>query len=394
MVTQSQHNSLESLPVELIADTLSELDLSSLVTVSNLSQRLRGVSSDPSLNPWRRPILRTLRDPNSEYDPSLKHLSVRSTVPRQNFIEVLSLASARYLLYEASLPNLRDSEWEECFRRRFLPGWEKIRKDGPWKEAFLKSLYRVWHRTGTACTVDEAWTKYIVLNKNGTANEVDSTARNFDPLHVFEEMRFQNDLLHLQPSIRVLCEFTDVRMLAIGVLHTPRASFGLNNNARALLHPPGIEKDAAVDPDSDSSSQSESESGHTNERPIYMRKVNGRGVNGIYRQLTHPSPAPSHKNYPFYTPGGKDNRWMGTGDLEETGQQWVGSMMIIAQYIDPHTKEAFGAVDAVPPLQDRALVEGLGPNHYTSLTFADLNAIAPWLETTKQIEGPGLGHAD
>lgn len=134
-------NAFESLPVELIADTLGELDLSSLVTVSCLSNRLRAISADPSLNPWRRPILRTLNHPDAVYDPALRHLSVRTTVPRNNFVEILSMARVHYLLFEASLPNLKDTEWEECFRRRFLPSWTKVRKEGStWKEAFMRSV--------------------------------------------------------------------------------------------------------------------------------------------------------------------------------------------------------------------------------------------------------------
>jgi len=131
-------NSFESLPVELIADILGELDLKSLITVSYLSHRLHAICSDSSLNPWRRPILRNLRDLNGEYEVLLKHLSFRATVPRQNWVEILSLAKAHYLLFEASLPNLKESEWEEAFRRRFLPGWTKNKKDGSWKEAFMK----------------------------------------------------------------------------------------------------------------------------------------------------------------------------------------------------------------------------------------------------------------
>lgn len=138
--------SFESLPVELIADILGELDLESLIKLSYLSRRLHDIASDSSLNPWRRPILRNLHSP--KYEESLKNLSVRLTVPRQNWIEILSLASPSFILYEATLPNLRSAEWEECFNRRFLPGWRKWRKDGSWKEVYLRSapslVYRVY----------------------------------------------------------------------------------------------------------------------------------------------------------------------------------------------------------------------------------------------------------
>jgi F-box domain len=39
---------LEMLPVELVADILSELDVASLIVVSGLSRRLRAVVSDVS----------------------------------------------------------------------------------------------------------------------------------------------------------------------------------------------------------------------------------------------------------------------------------------------------------------------------------------------------------
>lgn len=46
-------NGFESLPVELIAEILGELDLTSLILVSYLSRRLHAIASDPSLNPWK-----------------------------------------------------------------------------------------------------------------------------------------------------------------------------------------------------------------------------------------------------------------------------------------------------------------------------------------------------
>ena len=137
-------NGLESLPVELIAEILGELDLQSLIVVSYLSKRLHAVASDSSLNPWRRPILRNLLRPSSaHYERCMANLCVRHTVPRQNWIEIASLAKAEWLLFDASLPNLKEAEWEECFRRRFLPSWRKWKKEeGTWKSAFLKCAPR------------------------------------------------------------------------------------------------------------------------------------------------------------------------------------------------------------------------------------------------------------
>lgn len=127
---------LQTLPVELLAEIFSELDLDSLVVVSCLSRRFCAVTADASLNPWRRPILRNLH--RRVYEKSLFHLSVRSTVPRHNWIEILTFASPGFLLFDSTLPNLKSSEWEECFRRRFLPGWTKWKKDSSWRGAFMK----------------------------------------------------------------------------------------------------------------------------------------------------------------------------------------------------------------------------------------------------------------
>lgn len=127
---------LESLPVELITDILSRIDLASLIIMSYLSRRFYSIVSDPSLNPWRGPISRNLQD--GAYEPSLKTLCVRYTVPRRNWIEILSVARSDFLLFEATLPNLKTYEWEECFRRRYLPGWRKWKNESQWREAFMK----------------------------------------------------------------------------------------------------------------------------------------------------------------------------------------------------------------------------------------------------------------
>lgn len=169
----------ETLPVELVADILGELDLKSLITISHTSKKLNNIASDPFLNPWRKPILRNLC--SASYEDDLKNLAVRNTVPRQNWVEILSLASPQFLLFDSTLPNITNSEWEEGFRRRFLPGWTKWRKDGPWKQAFIKYitffetrsllliallcriLYRVFHRGETSCTSEESWTKSVTF---------------------------------------------------------------------------------------------------------------------------------------------------------------------------------------------------------------------------------------
>ncbi|EPQ59108.1 hypothetical protein GLOTRDRAFT_32965 [Gloeophyllum trabeum ATCC 11539] len=384
----------ESLPVELIAEILSELDLQSLVTASYLSRRLNQIVSDPSLNPWRRPISRNLQ--SGEYEDCLKHLSVRSVVPRQNWVEIFSLARSSYLLFESTSPNLRSEEWEECFKRRFLPSWVKWKKDCSWREAYQRLLYRVWHRCQTSCTADEAWTKYIILNRNGTANELESSSRSYNPLAVFNEIKLQSNLAHLETSVRLVVQFADVRILALGVLHKPKGFFSLNPNAKAFLHPPGIEKTYLVDGSSENSLGSEACSYEDQSSKPAMSFLclalihSSRQLCSRYWPLTYPVPAPSHANYPFYTPGGRDKRWIGSGPLEEGGLEWVGRLMLTAQLLGPMTDiHADG-----PPFQDMDLVVGPGRGQYASFTWADLAAIAPWMNEriTKRITGPGLGN--
>ncbi|KZT29263.1 hypothetical protein NEOLEDRAFT_1153829 [Neolentinus lepideus HHB14362 ss-1] len=359
----------EALPVELIAEILGELDLRALIKVSYLSRRLNQISSDPSLNPWRRPILRNLL--SGKYEDCLKHLCIRTIVPRQNWIEILSLARSSYLLFEATLPNLKSDEWEECFRRRYLPGWTKWKKDCSWREAYYRLLYRVWHRSHSSCTADEAWTKYIVLNRNGSANELEASSRNFNPLAIFNEMKLQSNLAHLETHVRLVVQFADVRILALGVLNKPKGPFTLNPNAKAILHPPGIEKSYEADD-------------NTDEENVSL------GQSDQYWPLTYPLPAGSHANYPLYTPGGKDKRWVGSGPLEECGLEWVGRLMLTAQLLSPMTDVHTDG----PSFQDMDLVVGPGRGQYASFTWVDLSAIAPWMEEriSKRITGPGLGN--
>ncbi|KAK0461993.1 uncharacterized protein EV420DRAFT_1266034 [Desarmillaria tabescens] len=389
----------ESLPVELIAEILGELDIEYLIKMSYLSRRLHAITSDSSLNPWRRPILRNLR--SATYEDCLKHLSVRQTVPRQNWIEILSLARPSFILFDATLPNLSSVDWEECFNRRFLPGWKKWKKDGAsWREAFIKFvpifgqrlLHRVWHRSLTPCTADESWTKYIVLNRNGSANELEVSSRTFNPVAIFNDMKLQSNLAHLETRIRLVVTLADVRILAFGTLNRPRSTLMVNPNAHILLHPPGIEAD-----ESDSNPRIQRIDHYVTDHGVYPMgdeltdsQLTYQVTYDSYTRLTHPLPAVSHSGYPWFTPGGGDKRWLGSGAEEEEGLCWVGGLMVVAQIVGPKSYERSGDW---PPLQDLDLVLGPGRQQYASFTWNDLNAIAPWMEEriTKKINGQGLG---
>ncbi|KAJ6539594.1 hypothetical protein B0H19DRAFT_365737 [Mycena capillaripes] len=370
---------IASLPVELIAKIVAELTLQDVIKISQLSRRLKLVASDPVLNIWRLPILRNLC--SDEYEGSFKHLSVYMSVPRHNWVEILSMGRASYILFETTLPNLKEAEWEEAFkrfvciscrriasiqpklptiRRRFLPSWRKWRRDSPWKAAFLRLLFRVWHRSSVShCTTDEAWTKYIVLNRNGSANQLEASSRNFNPTVILDHMRLQQNMLQLEMRTRLVVQFADVRILALGTTNRPLSPLTVNANAKAFLCPPGIDHDT------------------TDPIPQYSR-------------LKYPLPARTHINYPLYTPGGEDTRWVIPEDLE-AGLQWVGGLVIVAQIFGPETNGT--SPDNGPPLQDGDLLVGPGRQPYGSFVWEDLWAIAPWLEEkiTRQIDGPGLG---
>ena len=129
----------ESLPVELIAEILSELDVASLITVSCLSRRLRSIAGDSALNPWKRLLARNFNRPDGQYEACMSTLANRWTFPRTNLPDILTCARAEFLLFESTLPHLPDTDYDEAFRRRFLPSWVRWRRDGcKWREAYMK----------------------------------------------------------------------------------------------------------------------------------------------------------------------------------------------------------------------------------------------------------------
>ncbi|KAJ7721188.1 hypothetical protein DFH07DRAFT_303044 [Mycena maculata] len=354
---------IETLPVELIGKILGQLNIVDVLILSQLSRRLRLVASDAVLNVWRLPILRNLL--SNQYEDCLKHLSVYTSVPRYNWVEILSMGRASYILFETTLPNLKEAEWEEAFKRRFLPSWWRWRKDSStWKAAFLKVLHNTWHRSRTSCTTNEAWTRYVVLNRNGSANLLEASSRSFNPVVVLNDLRVQHNMHRLEMRVRLVVQFADVRIIALGTLNQPRSPLTVNPNAKAFLHPPGVESDGVP----------------TLTSPAIS----------VYSRLRYPLPAQTHAEYPLYTPGGADKRWIIAEGLEEAGLQWVGGLMIVAQILGQGIDDVS---NSGAPLQDHDLIAGSGRHQYASLTWDDFRAIAPWLEEkiTRRIDGPGLG---
>ncbi|KAL1735886.1 hypothetical protein EV714DRAFT_267431 [Schizophyllum commune] len=400
---------MEALPVELIADIMGELDLPSLIVMSQLSSRCLSIASDRQLNPWRRPILRALRA--SGYEDDLRNLSVRQCVPRQNWIEILSLASPSFLLFEANLPKLSADDWEECFRRRFLPSWTKWKKETSWRHAFMKMLFRVYHRSTSSCTVDENWTKFITLNRNGSANLLEHASRAFNPRMSFDEMKLQSNLMHLATRVRVLVELADVRIVVLGCLNKPRSGLTVNVNAHDLLHPPGIDcSEPLLLPSMKRNSVSSQYSTlMSDDDPGFTAHALQRrmwGVPSDFAIMTHPLPTTNFSNYPFFTPSGQDRRWQSTGGVEEDGLLWVGPLMFVLlicgnNLVDERLSSRILAQLKCPQfevddgdLEDLDIVGAPGRQQYSSFTWEDLLAVAPWMDEriTKKIDGAGLGH--
>lgn len=223
-----------------------------------------------------------------------------------------------------------------------------------------------------------------------------------------------------------MVEFTDVRILAFGALGKPSTMFP-NSNAHTFLYPPGIESTSL--PAADQNFNSLVKSGNKIFEPapimhsqsalskssilktVISQCCPGKSTVPTYTRLALPKPSLSHADYPFYTPSGRDKRWISSGALEEDGLRWVGGLLsafytfisfsdeyahsgmyrLAAQLIGPHTHKKF--VEG-PVLQDVDLVVGLGRSQYASFTWEDFVAIAPWMEenVTKIIFGPGLGN--
>ncbi|KAK2466051.1 hypothetical protein APHAL10511_001693 [Amanita phalloides] len=298
---------LALLPAELLAAVLAELDIPDLITAAQLCTRIRAVSADTTLNPWRAPIVRALQ--TGRHPDALQHLSAHSTVPTHNWVDILALARPAFILFHLSLPRLSADHWRTALARRFLPSWRHPLIHLSQKESFLRLLYRVWHRPLTSCTADESWTRYILLNRNGSACELQTTSRNFNPLTIFDEIKHQTNLAHLATRVRVVLELADVRIVAFGC-QSYASPLTSNPNARAFLHPPGIGNSGGAAP----------------QQNISLNR-------DTYSRLLYPSPHPRYANYPFYTPGVSDDRWVGSGDKEEGGLHWVGGMIIVAQLL-------------------------------------------------------------
>jgi len=187
MIHQSAFEAFGGLPPELVADILSYLEIPDLICLTTLFP-LRLVLSSPSLNPWRIPVLRLL-DRESRPSDLANIAAFHYVFPRSNWTPILSRTDPRFLLYDCVIPHLSERTWQTAFETRFLPSWKRWKKGMKWREAFLRVLAIVSHKLESYCKVDQAWTKYIVLNRNGSANELEVSSRDLDVEHTFDQLK-------------------------------------------------------------------------------------------------------------------------------------------------------------------------------------------------------------
>lgn len=336
----------EGLPAELIADILSHLEIHDLIRLSNVSRTLRIVLSDANLNPWRAPLLRLL---DRQTAPSvLANISDSVNVfPSANWTIILSRSDPRFLLYECVIPHLAENEWQTAFETRFLPSWKKWKKeDMKWREAFLRTLALVSHRLESHCKVNQAWTKYIVLNRNGSANELDASSRDLDMFRTYDSLRFQANLARVETTTRVILQLPDVRIVAIGTREAPRSSYAVNRIAYHFCHPPKPEA-------------SRMDQLHFEALSLPCFTYPWRSLYALGDEVN-------------------PNDW-------RHGLVWVGPMMIVAELSYPCSEE----VARNMPTSDSQS----GSQRYVSFTWADLEAVAPWMREciSRFVDGPGLG---
>jgi hypothetical protein len=93
------------------------------------------------------------------------------------------------------------------------------------------------HRSVTTCTTEESYTRWVTLDRRGSATLNRVRAQSFDPLDIFRELKVQNNLHMFPTTVRHVLDLQDVHIRVLGVLHNPTSLF-LNANAQAFLHPP------------------------------------------------------------------------------------------------------------------------------------------------------------
>ena len=180
-----------------------------------------------------------------------------------------------------------------------------------------------------------------------------------DLRHVLGCVRYPSlsEINIMMMMIQLIVELADVRIFAFGTLARPRSDLTVNLNAHFFFHPPGIKGDGNVSiftklasmrrhrlvsdhgvyPMSTSTSVSAYRDSffhafyYITTTHMDFQVCNEYITPSTYSRMTYPQPAPTHINYPFFTPGGRDLRWSELAASDDGGLFWVGSMMFVAK---------------------------------------------------------------
>ncbi|RSH93235.1 hypothetical protein EHS25_007589 [Saitozyma podzolica] len=230
---------LLDLPAEILSQIASYLPLSQILPFLSLHPLLLSLTQT-HLSPLPTLISHAL-DRGPPYAPTLAVLpSLTLYQPDDGgrmWVDTLVRARAKWILERMEMGRWRDTMWKEAFERRFLPSWKRYKGEGDsWRALFIRVLGRLEHRH-LGCTHEESWTRFVTLHRNGAASINRIYSRLFDPYDIYEELKHQNNFASAATHVRVVLHLSDVRILAIGVLHDQPSLF-VNPNAHLLLHPP------------------------------------------------------------------------------------------------------------------------------------------------------------
>lgn len=162
-----------------------------------------------------------------------------------------------------------------------------------------------------------------------------------------DNLKFQANLARIETATRVILQLPDVRIVAIGTREAPRSSYAVNRSAYHFCHPP------------------KSEASRTDR--FHFEALSLPCFTYSWRSL--------------YTLGEEIN----PSDWRD-GIVWVGPMMIVAELSYPCSEEVAGETPMPSDSQS-------GSQRYVSFTWADLEAVAPWMREhiSRFVDGPGLG---
>ena len=158
----------------------------------------------------------------------------------------------------------------------------------------------------------------------------------------------------------------------------------------------------------------------TSKNALKSRRTSPIQPSSPHTTMRHPTPHPSCRNYPNYTPAAGDWRWYKEGEdndvtmglAADDKRVWVGpTMLVISCHVHLYILTELGTfpqrrivaqlypthdpsvADTSPQEFEHSILQGRTQGRWASFGWADLWTAAPWLQEriTKRIDGEGLG---